>query len=77
MLPSLTTSLLLLLLCHQASAGGNGGPSQASQFLDTHNSARSVLRLRPLVWDPLLARYAGSYANRCCGDCALVHTIRG
>ncbi|XP_008805422.2 pathogenesis-related protein PR-1-like [Phoenix dactylifera] len=76
MLPFLTSLLLLLLLLlsHQAIAGGDGGPSLARQFLGPHNTARSALRLRPLIWDPRLARYAERYANRRRGDCALVHS---
>lgn len=48
--------------------------SQASQFLAPHNVARLALRLRPLLWDAKLARYAQWYANQRRFDCALEHS---
>lgn len=48
--------------------------SLASQFLIPQNAARSVLRLRPLVWDAKLAHYAQWYANQRLNDCALEHS---
>jgi uncharacterized protein YkwD len=48
--------------------------SLATQFLAPHNAARSALRLRPLVWDAKLTRYAQWYANQRRFDCALEHS---
>ncbi|KAJ7955754.1 pathogenesis-related protein PR-1-like [Quillaja saponaria] len=44
------------------------------QFLAPQNAARSALKLRPLVWDARLARYAKRYANQRLFDCALRHS---
>ncbi|RDY12534.1 Pathogenesis-related protein PR-1, partial [Mucuna pruriens] len=48
--------------------------SFANQFLIPQNAARAVVRLRPLVWDPKMVRYAQWYANQRRGDCALQHS---
>ncbi|XP_020228108.1 pathogenesis-related protein PR-1 [Cajanus cajan] len=48
--------------------------SFASQFLVPQNAARALVRLRPLVWDPKLTRYAQWYANQRRNDCALHHS---
>ncbi|KAK7388475.1 hypothetical protein VNO78_23291 [Psophocarpus tetragonolobus] len=52
----------------------NGPRSFAKQFLNPQNAARAVVRLRPLVWDSKLARYAQWYANQRRNDCALEHS---
>ncbi|MCL7023430.1 hypothetical protein MKW94_005005 [Papaver nudicaule] len=44
------------------------------QMLVSHNAARAVVRVPPLVWEPVLAKYARVYANERRGDCALVHS---
>ncbi|XP_054822486.1 pathogenesis-related protein PR-1-like [Prosopis cineraria] len=50
-------------------------PSLTKQlFMGPQNAARSLLRMRPLVWDPKLARYARWYANQRRSDCALQHS---
>lgn len=49
-------------------------PSWRSQFLGPQNAARAALRMRPLVWDPRLERYARWYASQRRNDCQLVHS---
>lgn len=44
------------------------------QFLGIQNAARAALRLRPLVWDPKIARYAAWYAHQRRQDCELRHS---
>lgn len=48
--------------------------SFANQFLIPQNRARSLLRLKPLVWDSKLEHYAQWYANQRRNDCALEHS---
>lgn len=59
---------------HAAAAPARSDRALQRQFLVPHNAARYALRLAPLVWDPKLARYAQSYANKRRGDCALRHS---
>ncbi|XP_040376588.1 pathogenesis-related protein PR-1-like, partial [Oryza brachyantha] len=59
---------------HAADAGGRGGSSLASGFLDAHNAARRQVGVAPLRWDERLAAYARRYAAARSGDCALVHS---
>lgn len=47
---------------------------QDSRFLSPQNTARSALRMKPLVWDKRLARFAQWYANQRRYDCALRHS---
>ncbi|KAK4337563.1 hypothetical protein RND71_042050 [Anisodus tanguticus] len=44
------------------------------QFLAPQNAARSMLRLKPLVWDNKLENYAKWYANQRRYDCELRHS---
>lgn len=44
------------------------------QFLAPQNAARSILRLKPLVWDKKLENYAKWYANQRRYDCELIHS---
>lgn len=76
MKPSLGTITIFLLLISTAHAVPTKSQhvSQASQFLAPHNVARLALRLRPLLWDAKLARYAQWYANQRRFDCALEHS---
>nr|TKS06073.1 hypothetical protein D5086_0000126880 [Populus alba] len=46
----------------------------ANQFMAPQNAARASLRIRPLVWDANLARYAQSYCNQRRYDCDLKHS---
>ncbi|XP_010526334.1 PREDICTED: pathogenesis-related protein PR-1-like [Tarenaya hassleriana] len=46
----------------------------ASQFMVPQNAARARLRLRPLVWDKRLERYAMWWANHRRADCELIHS---
>ena len=75
---TITTTLLLFLITISTSnaALSNVGRylSQAGQFLGPQNAVRAPLRVRPLVWDSKLERYARSYANQRRYDCALVHS---
>ncbi|KAJ6759314.1 hypothetical protein OIU74_025899 [Salix koriyanagi] len=48
--------------------------SSANQFMAPQNAVRASLRLRPLVWDAKLERYAQWYANQRRSDCALEHS---
>ena len=48
--------------------------SAANQFMAPQNAARASLRIRPLVWDANLARYAQSYCNQRRYDCDLKHS---
>ncbi|KAI3841349.1 hypothetical protein MKW98_007830 [Papaver atlanticum] len=45
-----------------------------NQMLVSHNAARAVVGVPPLVWEPLLARYARVYSNQRRGDCELIHS---
>ena len=47
---------------------------QDRQFLSPQNAARTTVRMKPLVWDKRLARYAQWYANQRKYDCALRHS---
>ncbi|KAG6644177.1 pathogenesis-related protein PR-1-like [Carya illinoinensis] len=72
---TVTTIFLGLLISSTHAVTKQGQyPSLANQFLAPHNAARSSLRLRPLMWDPKLARYARWYANQRRFDCALRHS---
>lgn len=68
------TLILSLIFIPHAFSKQNRYPNLANQFMGPQNLARSALRLRPLVWDPRLARYATWYANQRRGDCALQHS---
>ncbi|XP_018820825.1 pathogenesis-related protein PR-1-like [Juglans regia] len=70
---TVTIFLLLISSTHAVTKQGQY-LSLANQFLAPHNAARSTLRLRPLMWDPKLARYAQWYANQRRFDCALRHS---
>ncbi|KAM1172653.1 hypothetical protein ACFX2I_022726 [Malus domestica] len=48
--------------------------SQANQFMDPQNAARSANRIPPLAWDAKLAKYAQWYASQRRFDCALRHS---
>ncbi|XP_059461457.1 pathogenesis-related protein PR-1-like [Corylus avellana] len=76
MKPALGTITIFLLLISTTHAVPTKSQhvSQASQFLAPHNVARLALRLRPLLWDAKLARYAQWYANQRRFDCALEHS---
>ncbi|XP_027070148.1 pathogenesis-related protein PR-1 [Coffea arabica] len=72
-------SIVIFLLLHIAITGaavknGNSYARFVNQFLATQNAARAALRMRPLVWDANLARYAQWYANQRRFDCALRHS---
>ncbi|XP_052200439.1 pathogenesis-related protein PR-1-like [Diospyros lotus] len=73
-------AFLLLLLLGSGSGAGAAFPRQSTflnyvnQFLGPQNAARSALRMRPLLWDAKLARYAEWYANQRRVDCALKHS---
>ncbi|XAR66673.1 hypothetical protein NMG60_11012979 [Bertholletia excelsa] len=73
---TIATAFLFLLLI--STAGAVTGPvaylNNINQFLAPQNAARSALRLRPLIWDQRLARYARRYANQRRLDCALRHS---
>ncbi|XP_071737130.1 pathogenesis-related protein PR-1-like [Rutidosis leptorrhynchoides] len=45
-----------------------------NNFIYLQNQARAAHRLPPLVWDPLLERYANSYARLRQKDCLLQHS---
>lgn len=45
-----------------------------SQFVASHNAARRVVGVPPLIWDTKLARYARVYASQRHHDCLLVHS---
>ncbi|XP_041021895.1 pathogenesis-related protein PR-1-like [Juglans microcarpa x Juglans regia] len=70
---TVTIFLLIISSTHAVTKQGQY-LSLANQFLAPHNAARSTLRLRPLMWDPKLARYAQCYANQRRFDCALRHS---
>ncbi|KAK4257656.1 hypothetical protein QN277_007218 [Acacia crassicarpa] len=73
-----TISFFLLVLTIPPAAQATYTPKRSSLtqqlFLGPQNAARSLLRLRPLVWDPKLASYARWYANQRRSDCALRHS---
>ncbi|XP_049415046.1 pathogenesis-related protein PR-1-like [Solanum stenotomum] len=52
----------------------NNNNNLIQQFLAPQNAARSMLRLRPLVWDKKLENYAKWYANQRRYDCQLQHS---
>ncbi|KAH7544624.1 hypothetical protein FEM48_Zijuj01G0005400 [Ziziphus jujuba var. spinosa] len=65
---------LVLISATDAFTKQNQYLNLANQFLAPQNAARSTLRMKPLVWDPRLARYAQGYANQRRNDCALKHS---
>ncbi|EXB94562.1 hypothetical protein L484_022874 [Morus notabilis] len=75
----LTIFVLLLLLFTATSNALTGSTSiqflgTKTQFLGPQNAVRKALRMRPLVWDPRLEKYARWYADKRRYDCALVHS---
>ncbi|KAF9615165.1 hypothetical protein IFM89_022226 [Coptis chinensis] len=42
--------------------------------MDGHNSAREIVGVPPLEYEPLLARYARVYSNERRQDCKLIHS---
>ncbi|KAL1819884.1 hypothetical protein ACET3Z_014753 [Daucus carota] len=71
---ALSLILLLVLIVSTPSSNAKTLNRVIYQFLAPQNAARSALRMRPLVWDPKLARYAQWYANQRRWDCALQHS---
>ncbi|CAL8990728.1 PREDICTED: pathogenesis-related protein PR-1-like [Prunus mume] len=69
-----TTILLVLISSTNAATRHSQYLSQANQFLVPQNVARSATKMKPLVWDAKLARYAQWYANQRRYDCALRHS---
>ncbi|VVA37176.1 PREDICTED: pathogenesis-related [Prunus dulcis] len=69
-----TTILLVLISSTNAATRHSQYLSQANQFLVPQNAARSATKMKPLVWDAKLARYAQWYANQRRYDCALRHS---
>ncbi|GLJ27031.1 hypothetical protein SUGI_0529890 [Cryptomeria japonica] len=45
-----------------------------TEYLNSHNDARSKVGVNPLVWDDTVAAYAQKYANERNADCALEHS---
>ncbi|GLJ27029.1 hypothetical protein SUGI_0529860 [Cryptomeria japonica] len=45
-----------------------------TEYLNSHNDARSKVGVSPLVWDDTVAAYAQNYANERIADCALEHS---
>ncbi|KAF7806615.1 pathogenesis-related protein PR-1-like [Senna tora] len=74
LLPTIALLFLLLLLSPAQATPHRKRRGLAKQFMGPQNAARSILRMRPLVWDPKLARYARWYANQRRYDCALKHS---
>ncbi|XP_061994776.1 pathogenesis-related protein PR-1-like [Rosa rugosa] len=74
---TITISLLLISTTYAYSAPSKQTQqylSLAYKFLAPQNAARSAVRMRPLVWDAKLARYAQWYGNQRRYDCALRHS---
>ncbi|GJM99969.1 hypothetical protein PR202_ga17116 [Eleusine coracana subsp. coracana] len=44
----------------------------AQDFVNLHNKARAAVGVGPVVWDPVVARYARNYAAWRARDCGLV-----
>ncbi|GLT97540.1 hypothetical protein SLE2022_150990 [Rubroshorea leprosula] len=65
---------LLIITTTHALTGRGGYLGFINQFLAPQNAARYTVRMRPLVWDEKLARYARWYANQRRNDCALRHS---
>ncbi|GLT80401.1 hypothetical protein SLA2020_518420 [Shorea laevis] len=65
---------LLTITTTHALTGRGGYLGFINQFLAPQNAARYTVRIRPLVWDEKLARYARWYANQRRNDCALRHS---
>ncbi|KAG9456207.1 hypothetical protein H6P81_000715 [Aristolochia fimbriata] len=70
-LPLLITFLLAFI--NKAHSVGNR-TEVIEQFIDGHNAARRAVGVPPLVWEPMLARYARVYSNERRSDCKLVHS---
>ncbi|GMI89129.1 hypothetical protein like AT4G30320 [Hibiscus trionum] len=66
------TTIVFLFLLSTAQAANY--LSLVNQFMAPQNAARVAIRMRPLVWDARLARYAQWYANQRRKDCALRHS---
>lgn len=69
-----TVGILLLLISSSNASSNSNYWSLANQFLVPQNAARYALRMRPMQWDPNLARYAQQYANKRRYDCELKHS---
>ncbi|CAA0809702.1 CAP (Cysteine-rich secretory proteins- Antigen 5-and Pathogenesis-related 1 protein) superfamily protein [Striga hermonthica] len=72
-IPCYAITLILLLLLPAATAAYRQR-NEIQQFTAVQNAARAALGLRPLVWDPKIARYAARYAGLRRANCALVHS---
>ncbi|XP_039130229.1 pathogenesis-related protein PR-1-like [Dioscorea cayenensis subsp. rotundata] len=48
--------------------------STRAQFMASHNAARQVVGVPPLVWDTGLTTFARVYANQRRKDCSLIHS---
>ncbi|KAD0092168.1 hypothetical protein R6Q59_020755 [Mikania micrantha] len=60
----LLISILRLVYTHNA----------PEDYVNAHNAARKEIGLDPVTWDPTVAKFAESYANKRKADCALVHS---
>lgn len=43
-------------------------------YVNAHNAARKEVGVGPMKWDPTVAKFAESYANKRKADCALEHS---
>ncbi|XP_071714978.1 pathogenesis-related protein PR-1 type-like [Rutidosis leptorrhynchoides] len=48
--------------------------SGPEDYVNAHNAARKEVGVKPLKWDPTVAKFAVSYANKRKADGALVHS---
>ncbi|XP_038681004.1 basic form of pathogenesis-related protein 1-like [Tripterygium wilfordii] len=66
---SLLSFILLSLIVYPSHA-----QNSPQDYVNTHNAARSQVRVPNIAWDNNLQSYAQSYVNSRLGDCNLVHS---
>lgn len=71
--PKLAAALLLALASAMIVTAQNG----ADDMLNAHNEVRAAVGVGPVTWDPIVAAYAQSYAEKRRADCQLVLSPEG
>ncbi|KAF7026466.1 hypothetical protein CFC21_038575 [Triticum aestivum] len=66
--PKLAAALLLALASAMIVTAQNG----ADDMLNAHNEVRAAVGVGPVTWDPIVAAYAQSYAEKRRADCQLL-----
>ncbi|KAJ8634534.1 hypothetical protein MRB53_008801 [Persea americana] len=72
---TITILSLILLICSTNTVDAAANKTEMiKQFIEAHNIARKAVGVPPLIWEPLLAKFARIYLNQRRHDCALEHS---